>query len=114
MILEDLCQRELEYKASQEQKQKKNKKKRKPKKRWHFKMSPNNKLEIQERRILFNGIEIEDGTFVKFNYGKKSLEYCGYFYISDLPNRLFGCDFMISGIKKEKWKFWSWNNGYIQ
>jgi len=72
------------------------------------------KLEIKERVILFNKKEIKDGTFIRFYYGKKCLEYGGYFYIADVFNRMVGCDFMISEIKRENWKFWSWDSGYLK
>ena len=69
-------------------------------------------LEILKRKILFNGREIKDGVFVKFNYGKKKKKYKGYFYIADIPNRIIGCDFLLSDCKREEWKFWSLDGGY--
>jgi len=68
------------------------------------------KFEIIERKMLFNGKEIKDGDFIIFNYGKRGLQYGGFFYIADIVNRLFGYDFMISEKLMENWK---WKDGYL-
>ena len=68
-------------------------------------------LKIEEKKILLNGKEIKDGTIVTFNYGRKKLEYNGFFYIADILNNIFGADFLISDKKRESWKFY---DGYIK